>query len=526
MREDLLSFLSDPKTYGLSQEVLHIETHISDVFLAGDFVYKVKKPVFFGFLDFSTLEKRKFYCEEEVRLNQRLAQDVYLGVVPICRHRDGRLFFGDGEGEIIEYAVKMRRLDEEESLPRLIESGRFSEGDMDRLVDKLCEFYRGQGLDKENARFGRPEMVKHNACENFEQIFPCIGDTILPHEFSAVESFSNTFLLEQRELFLRRAEEGNIKDCHGDLHAGHIYFSGGKPLVLDAIEFNERFRYGDAASDIAFLTMDLAFLGYPRLALLFAHKMAEALGDKDLPKLLPFYEVYRACVRGKVEGFSYLDAKDHEQRRFFLNRVRRYFRLAWRMSLGLPRPFAVVIHGLMGSGKTTLAHFAQEALDIEAISTDKLRKTIAGTGLEPSRVPFGSGIYDAEMTKNTYIALADEGVKRLAQGKSVIFDGSFAKPWMRRLLEERLFALEERPKWLFVYLDAPLALLEERLNAREIAGEKISDGRLELLQAQIAGFSPPGDGVVAPVLRVDASLPLERQLGLVFKALASCSGMA
>jgi aminoglycoside phosphotransferase family enzyme len=324
----LIQAMLDPAFYPhLPKEVELIQTHISYIFLTGELVYKVKKPVDFGFLDFTTLEKRRHFCQEEIRLNRRFSPDVYLGAVPISR--DGDAFHLGDDTEVVEYAVKMRRINEDHMLYRLLEGGKVESEDMERIGRHLASVYAAIPSDEKVQAFGSLDIISINIVENFEQTRKYINGPVSPEAFETIESWSLAFMKENTALFEQRVAQGSIKDCHGDLHLQHICVEGEKIYIFDCIEFNERFRFGDVASDVAFLAMDLDFNGYPDLARAFVHAYTEASGDTTLAQVLVFYKVYRAYVRAKVTSFMLDDpGLDEKAKGEVLRRAKRYYDLA------------------------------------------------------------------------------------------------------------------------------------------------------------------------------------------------------
>jgi aminoglycoside phosphotransferase family enzyme len=309
------------------QEVEFIQTHISYIFLTGELVYKVKKPVNFGFLDFTTLENRRHFCQEEIRLNRRFSPDVYLEVVPISV-RDSYFQMGD-DSEVIEYAVKMRRISEDHMLYRLLEAGRVTSDDMKRIGGHLAKVYAAIESDEKSQVLGGLNTISTNVVENFEQTKKYVGGPISKEAFQSIESWSLSFMRENATLFEQRMAQGCIKDCHGDLHLQHICMEGEAIYIFDCIEFNERFRFGDVASDVAFLSMDLDLNGYPELGRIFVEAYIEASGDSTLVRVLPFYKVYRAYVRAKVTSFMLNDeGLDRKARNEALKRAKQYYDLA------------------------------------------------------------------------------------------------------------------------------------------------------------------------------------------------------
>jgi len=307
-----------------------IQTHISFVVVAGDYVYKWKKPVDFGFLNFSTLEKRKYYCERELNLNRRLCPDLYLDVVTV-NLVDGRYRLG-GSGQVIEYGIKMARMPQDRMMTRIIESGRLTKAHLDAIIDVLIPFYQtaegGSGIEE----FGRAESVAKNVLENFDQTEAFIGKGGLSTEnFEKIKGYSLKVLADT-DRFDRRVAAGRVRDCHGDLHSANICLAD-KVFIFDCIEFNERFRYSDVAADIGFLAMDLDFHGLPELSSYFIGRFIAKSGDDQFMEVLNFYKCYRAYVRGKI---GLLTANDpsvvSEPAQTYLEQARKYFQLAERYS--------------------------------------------------------------------------------------------------------------------------------------------------------------------------------------------------
>ncbi len=329
-----------------------VETHISYVFLAGPFAYKVKKPVNFGFLDYSTLEKRRHFCEQEVRLNQVLCPGTYLRVVPIVRTPSGLRV--DGDGEPVEYAVLMRRLQTDRMLDRLVRLGRIDPEVLVRVARKVAEFHAASDRSPEIDRFGEPEVIRFNWEENFEQTAPYVGRTIPVRWYEGIRRYVTRFLEGSADLLRRRVVEGRVRDCHGDLRTESICVEDGI-CIFDRIEFNDRFRYGDVAAEVAFLAMDLDALGRPDLGYVFAESYIAFSGDRELRRLLPFYQCYRAYVRGKVSSFRLDQVEAEAERRRIRRLAHRYFRLAWDYARAPGRPVLVAVAGAPAEGGLVLA---------------------------------------------------------------------------------------------------------------------------------------------------------------------------
>lgn len=324
---ELIQALLDPRAYPEPpQQVTLMQTQMSLVFLADDHVYKVKKPVDLGYLDYTSLKKRRFYCQREVELNQRLCPDVYQGVVAITRRGD--IIEIGGEGRVIEYAVKMRRLPQEMMMDVLLADGKVTPEMVAGVAVKLAEFHAKAETGKTISVFGDLSTIIENTEENFSQTEKYLDRTITPERYRSIKSFTATFISDNSSLFTKRVEAGRIKDCHGDLHAAHVCFEDGI-RIFDCIEFNDRFRYCDVASEVAFLAMDLDNYGQKTLSGHFVQAYVTQSRDRELLALLDFYKCYRAYVRGKVEGFKLDDPHiPPEEKARILAAARGYFELA------------------------------------------------------------------------------------------------------------------------------------------------------------------------------------------------------
>lgn len=302
-----------------------VQTHLSVVFLTRDFVYKLKKAVNFGFLDFTTLEKRHFFCEKELKLNRRLCGDMYLEVVPINKASFVKI---KGEGETVEYSVKMKRMPQEKIMSKLLEENKVDDKIVDRIARIIAEFHSKAETNKRISMFGSLVTIETNWSENFEQTEEFIRKTISSEDFNLIRDKVAGFMKKNTVLFKKRMSESLVRDCHGDIHSGNIFVTD-RIYIFDAIEFNERFRYSDVAADIAFLAMDLDFKKRTDLSNFFVRKYVEYSRDQELPKLLPFYKCYRAFVRGKVTSFKLNDFNINiEEKNAATDEARSYFKLA------------------------------------------------------------------------------------------------------------------------------------------------------------------------------------------------------
>ncbi|UCH31511.1 MAG: phosphotransferase [Candidatus Bathyarchaeota archaeon] len=333
MQEHIVKALLKPEVYDekVSQIEL-IQTHISFVFLTGNFVYKVKKAVNLGFLDFTTLKRRHFYCKRELELNKRLCKGMYIEVVPINRSKATNAIKMKGDGETIEYALKMKRMPQERMLSRLLEEQKVDTQLFDKIAKIIAKFHSKAKSNKEIREFGSTKVIETNWIENFEQTREFIGRTISRAKFDSIQSEIINFIEKNHPLFRRRITDSRIRDCHGDIHSDNIFVTDGV-YIFDTIEFNQRFRYSDVASDVAFLAMDLDFKGRTDLSEFFVGKYVEYSKDRDLKRLLPFYKCYRAYVRGKVISFRLKDPNiKRTMMRFARKDAKAYFDLAFAYS--------------------------------------------------------------------------------------------------------------------------------------------------------------------------------------------------
>lgn len=515
----LVAFLSDPHSYPeRPRHVRVLQTHGSWLVLAGRHAYKVKKPVDFGFLDFSTLEKRRHFCAREVALNRRLCPDVYLGVLPIARHA-GRLAFGEG-GEIVEYAVKMRRLPERHFMLRRMARGAAGPREVEAIVATLKPFYEAHEPTPEIAAWGRVSRLRISTAENFRQTKDFVGTTLSRAAFEAVRQFTNVFYRRHAPLFAARIRERRIRDCHGDLHLEHIHLSPARLTIYDCIEFNDRFRYIDVASDVAFLAMDFDFRGRPDLARHFAARMARALRDPGLPRLLDFYKCYRAYVRGKVESLQQLSrGLSAAGRNECRARAERYFRLALHYAVGGSEPMALIVMGRAGSGKSTLAHALGNALGWEVFSSDRVRKDLAGVPLHGRASPAARRqLYSRKMSDRTYAALARLASEQIRQHRSVIIEATFGS----RRRRDRIRRILERAGagCCFIEAQAPASTIRQRLAARARSTAEISDARLDDLPILDRTYELPHELASGQFLAMKTARPSEAVVIATLKTLA------
>ena len=515
--QEIIDFFLDPGSYEHEvNRVEHRQTHISHLFFAGDYVYKLKKPVDLGFLDFSTLEKRRAAAIAELELNRRIAPDVYLDVAAVHRDENGRLSF-NVPAIVQEVAVVMRRLPEEQRLSKLVQARAAHPKLMHELGRLIADFHRRAETSPEIATFGSLETIKQNWDENFEQTEPFIGRTLTYRTWAACHQEIERYLRAYADLFQRRIDEGRVRDCHGDLQTDDIFIDRetGAAYILDCIEFNKRFRYSDTLADTAFLSMDLRNRGAHDLAEAFLASYYQHSDDERLPSLLRFYESYRAYVRGKVRSFvidqpgpsaAEKAAATEEARRFFGQSLADALRL---------RPRLVLVAGLMGSGKTRQAEELARRAGARVLHSDVVRKQLAGLAPEEERrVPFGTGIYADDWTERTYRALVDEARSELALGNSVVLDASWSKARYRAWAREA--AAEREASFAIVECSAPEEVLRARLSS---PNRPVTDGRIELLDDQRTAYEAPNPEEAERLVSVDTSGDFQQVANRVYEAL-------
>ncbi|MBI4949747.1 MAG: AAA family ATPase [Deltaproteobacteria bacterium] len=489
-----------------------VQTHVSYLIFTDKFVYKIKKPVDFGFLDFTTLEKRRCFSEEEVRLNSRLAPGVYLKVVKIVSVK-GEIKI-EGVGEAIEYAVKMKRLPEGSMLKRALEKGEVLEEVIRRVAQRVATFHAGAETTGHIASFGLPEFVSKNASENFTQTGPFVGRIITGALHERLKSWTEGFIEANGGLLRARAGNGFVRDCHGDIHTDHISIADGINII-DCIEFNERFRYADIVADAAFLSMDLDYLNRRDLSRAFDDEYFRATEDAEGRRLLDFYKCYRACVRGKVEGFKSTEQEVPKDERLSSALSARYhFHLAGLYASEW-RPTVVILRGLSGAGKSTLAREIADVTNLVILSTDNIRKELAGlktTEKAPSR--FGGGIYSTEFTERTYKEMIARAASLLEEGRSVILDATFSKA--RHVDAARMAALKAGARAYIIECAAKDDVVKGRLLKRDaecaVKGIPVSDAGWEVYLKQKEACE-----AVRIDIMVNSERPFEESLPRLFE---------
>jgi uncharacterized protein len=504
---EVVQALLDPKIYPENTLTVDmIQTQMSFIFLTGKYVYKLKKAVNLGYLDYTSLEKRRFFSQQEVFLNRRLSPDVYLGVIPVNKNYRGISL--NGEGEIIDYLVKMLYLPQNRMMNILLDRNRVTPEMIEQLAQKLVDFHTIAATNPDISTYGDIKTIQINTNENFSQTEKYLGSTITLDQFRNIQEYTDRTLLENVSIFRQRAVTGKIKDCHGDLHSQHICFTH-ILSIFDCIEFNDRFRYCDVASEIAFLAMDLDHYGRADLSRKFTDSYINISRDEQIKEVLKFYKCYRAYVRGKVNSFKSEDPYISEtERKMALNTARSYFELAGSYSRSKPRLFITV--GLVGSGKSTLAKTLARRLGLTVISSDVTRKQMASIPLTEHHFDqMESGIYSENFTRLTYDSLYVEAEKILKRGDSVILDASFISNGERN----RASALAANTGVDFYILECRLDETNTRHRlAKRLKNISISDGRWEIYEPQKKKFEPVLETNSGHYFLIDSALPLEERV--------------
>lgn len=467
-----------------------VETHISRLFLTTHRVYKVKKRLALAFLDYSTLERRRTFCHEEVRLNRRLAPATYLGVAPLTLDAEGRWRLA-GDGRAREWAVEMRRLPEAGMLDRRLAGGGIDNAMLDEVAELLARFHAAAAGGEEVRRFGAPPAVRELVEDNLRELEAFVGEPgPLPaplHRFLGGRSAA--FLVDSHDLLARRVEEGRIREGHGDLHAGNLCLTDAGWVVYDCIEFSRRFRCGDQALDLAFLAMDLDHRGFHAFSDYLVRRYARLADDPELPGLLPFYKAYRAGVRGKVACLR-ADGLSGRQRQAARREAAGYFQLAASYGLG---PALVLTCGLPATGKSWAARALAARWGAAWLRSDVRRKSLAGVPLAASGTgERGDGeLYSEEMTRRTYASLLRRAAEALDHGRGVIVDATFSRADQRASFLE-LARERDLPAYV-LHLRASEEAVRERLEKRSHDPSDPSDADLSVYRRAREGFEEPAE---------------------------------
>ncbi len=497
----LADALLDPRCYPHpAPGVERIETHISWVFLAGGFAYKVKKPLSLGFLDFGTLAARKACCEEELRLNRRTAPGIYLEVVPVTGTVDAPRI--GGAGAAIEYAVKMRRFEQQALAVHLASGGGFDDAQCDALAAMVADFHAAIPVAPAESGFGEPAHVAAPALQNFDQLEGMEGARHEATHLSALRAWTAAACRALEPVMAARRRDGFVRECHGDLHLGNIAMLEGRPVPFDCIEFNAELRWIDVMNEAAFLFMDLADRGLPEAAWRFLNGYLERTGDYAGMRVLRFYLVYRAMVRAKVACIRGAQpGLDEAARAAIAREHREYLALAGRFAQD-GHPAIVLMHGLSGSGKSTVAQALAARVGAVRVRSDVERKRLHGLDAG-ARTASGqdAGVYAAAASRATYARLEEAARGAVAAGFPVVVDAAFLRHADRARFRDVAASLAV-PSWI-VDCAAAESVLRERILRREAKGADPSEAGISVLERQIATQEPLDAAELARVLPGD-----------------------
>jgi aminoglycoside phosphotransferase family enzyme/predicted kinase len=480
------------------------ETHISWVLLTGPYAYKIKKPLRLSFLDYSSLDRRRFFCDEEVRLNGRYAPDLYLGVSAIAGPPEAPRV--DGTGPALEYAVRMRQFEPREELDALVAAGAAGVGELEEFGGHVARFHSGAAHADPASDWGRPETVHRVIRDNFSELarLPEAGD--LRSTIADLRQWVDETHERLGPCIARRRDEGQVRECHGDLHCGNVVRWRGRLTPFDGIEFDPALRYVDVVNDMAFLTMDLAVRGRPDLRRAALQSWVESLGDFDGLRLLPYFEAYRALVRAKVAALRALqESNGSPDRARDCDSVGTYLQWALRRTKQVPRGLWLTC-GLSGSGKTWLAQSLIQSFDALHVRSDVERKRLAGLGpLDDSLSAPDAGIYTREFTRRTYDRLHDCAESAIEGGEAIVVDAAY----LRRDERTRMLGLARRLGVPFAILHcvAPIEVLHQRVEERSQSGRDASEAGVALLDRQPGFWEDFGPDERPAVVTIDTTAP-------------------
>ncbi|MFQ5582382.1 MAG: AAA family ATPase [Mariprofundaceae bacterium] len=458
-----------------------IQTHISWVFLTSTYAYKLKKPLDLGFLDFTTIEKRKYFCEQELMLNRRLASDIYLEVLPVSQCNDS---YALGEaGQVIDYCLKMVQFDQSDLLDQRLSAGTFDPAWMDMLAEDVAAFHAHAETGPEIQAFGDIRFLRAHVEANFQVADNHIGTALSTATLTAIRDHSHT-LLKRHAGTIAERQRDHVRNCHGDLHLKNIMLFKARPCIFDCIEFSDEYRMIDTMNDAAFLVMDCDVRDRSDLGYRFLSRYLEYTGDYDGLKLLPLYLSYRACVRGKVACLLAEDASlNAAARAEQLDEASHYFSLAEAYVMR-PGPTLFAIGGFSGSGKSHLALQGCGSEHAVIIRSDATRKRIT---IDHPELP----LYGRQMNERTYASMFEAATMALQAGFSVILDATFLRQEDRNIA--RNIAAEQGVPCRLIWIDTDEAVLHERVSRRQMSGSDISDADVQVLERQLAGYQRPAE---------------------------------
>ncbi|MFA5242415.1 MAG: AAA family ATPase [Sulfuricella sp.] len=501
----LIRALLDPGCYDHPVAAVElIETHISWVLLTGSHAYKIKKAVNLGFLDFSTLEKRRFYCQEELRLNRRFAPRLYLDLIPISGTPQQPVL--NGGGAAIEYAVKMRQFPQQALLDRMLENGQLGPAEVDEVAREVARFHAMIAAAPPPAEFGTAAAIQQPVLENFAQIAESTKDRPEGKLLAALESWSRAEFTRLREELATRREKNYIRECHGDLHLGNMARIDGAVTLFDCLEFNPNLRWIDVMSDAAFVIMDLHDHGRPDLAQRFLNRYLEHSGDFSGLRVLNYYLVYRAMVRAKVACIRGCQTDlDEQQQQLAWEQARSYLALASRFTRP-SRPCLLITHGYSGSGKTTAAQYLLEHSNAIRVRSDVERKRLFGLAPQQrSQSGLSNGIYSPDAHTQTYRHLEQVAREIVQAGFPAIVDAAFLQFAERQAF--RTLAETLQVPFIILHLQADEITLRQRIDGRQAMEKDASEATLQVLDLQLRSSEELTAGEAASTWKVDTGHP-------------------
>ena len=493
-QQQLIDCMLDPGFYDHAvDQVKLIETHISLVFLTGKYAYKIKKPVDFGFLDFTRLDRRKFYCEEEIRLNRRLAPDIYLDVIPITKTNE--TFSIAGDGEIVEYAVRMHEFNQHCLIEQYLNDQKLTDNHILQLADTLANFHNNIAIADEQSPFGLPEEAIKPVEHNFVLLEPILDDDELLKKLNTIKQASLDLYTAIKPVLLQRKQHGFIRECHGDAHLGNIAIIDNEIVIFDGIEFNDSFKWIDTMSELAFLVMDLQDHEQDNYASMVLNRYLETTGDYAGLRVLRFYQLYRAMVRAKVTALrSQQQDKGSKEYQQSMHELHNYFDLALRY-IHHSRGFIAITHGISGSGKSWVASRLANASNGILIRSDVERKRLFADKYD--------NIYTDDITQKTYQHLAQQAELISSAGYPVLVDATFLEKQWRDLFRE-LAEKHSLPLYI-LHCHTDTATIEKRIKQRDRNNDDVSDADINIMKQQLDHYQPLADEERAFIIDIDTT---------------------
>lgn len=504
--ELLIERLQQPSLYSHPTDNFQmLETHCSYVVLTGDYAYKIKKPVNFGFLDYSDLQKRKHFCEEEVKRNQAMAGSIYLQTIPIYGTSEQPAF--TGENTPIEYAVQMRQFSQENLLSKIQDQGKLTTTIIDKLAENLAHFHKDAPLVPAELIIGTAEHAHQQTLDNFSQTLPLLTEQSDIQELQHLQADVEALYKKIKPIIDRRKQTGFVRQCHGDVHLNNIVMINNEPVIFDCIDFNDDFCWTDTMADLAFITMDLDEFGEHELSWRLLNQYLEISGDYDGLNVLAYFQSYRAMVRAKVAMFTltYSDDKTLQEEQY--KRYKGCVALAQKYLQPLDKRL-VITCGVSASGKSTLARQIQTDLDLIRITSDRERKRHAKIDLEQDcTADVLAGIYHDSHTETTYQALANLTKTILEAGYPVLVDATFRENKYRHQFAK--LANTQKVPFVILYCNAPESQLRQWLTERQSRENKVSEATQDVLSMQLEKFESPLDTASEHTIEINTANTLD-----------------